>query len=206
MADRFQTTAHRNRLRREQQAQDDRAVFTAGTQVAGSSSGGGGGEGAGYDEGAAFPLSPGSGDKFYRTDLNMLCFFDGTRWMSVNEYSINSVGAQSESVSGTHYLGIRQDYPLFLTSVDIKTFTSPAPTGSSYWEFALHWRTLGNVDTELLELNNIGDLASNWTDHQQIVNAVLDPTAVVFRFRWSKFGSPGAIYCPFTIRYRLIVT
>lgn len=52
----------------------------ASVAIAGSAPGSGG-----YDEGSSFPGSPATGDKFYRTDRNILYFYDGTRWLTVDE-------------------------------------------------------------------------------------------------------------------------
>src|SRR5688572_13447523 len=44
--------------------------------------------GSGYDEGTSFPGSPSTDDKYYRTDLNLLCVYDGTRWLTTQQYII----------------------------------------------------------------------------------------------------------------------
>jgi hypothetical protein len=58
---------------------DQQGRITSATDVA--ISGGGGG----YPEDVSFPVSPATGDKLYRTDRNILYFYDGTRWLSVDE-------------------------------------------------------------------------------------------------------------------------
>jgi hypothetical protein len=59
---------------------DQQGRITAVTDVAIS-----GGGGSGYPEATSFPGSPTTGDKLYRTDRNILYFYDGTRWLTVDE-------------------------------------------------------------------------------------------------------------------------
>jgi hypothetical protein len=39
------------------------------------------------NNGTAFPSGPSINDQFYRTDLHLVFFWDGTDWLTVNEYS-----------------------------------------------------------------------------------------------------------------------
>ncbi len=60
------------------------------------------GAGGGYDEGTGFPGSPSANDKFYRTDRNILYFYDGTRWLSTQVHTLHmSPHTAFPSLTGT---------------------------------------------------------------------------------------------------------
>ena len=45
-----------------------------------------------YQKGTAFPGSPLTNDRFFRTDRGIEYYYDGTRWVSINEYAITLGG------------------------------------------------------------------------------------------------------------------
>ena len=44
--------------------------------------------GGGIATGTSFPGGPSTNDLFYRTDRALLYYYDGTRWLTLNEYSL----------------------------------------------------------------------------------------------------------------------
>lgn len=53
--------------------------------------------------GTSFPASPPTGRRFYRTDLHIVAYYDGTRWLSEQRYTIDlghDVTAQTASFNG----------------------------------------------------------------------------------------------------------
>ena len=83
-----------------------------------SASGGGGG----YDEGTSFPGSPSTDDKFYRTDLNLLYFYDGTRWLTVEQYVI-----ELKPYSNTYVTAMSA------TTASRMVGTKPCPLATDFW-------------------------------------------------------------------------
>lgn len=108
-----------------------------------ASSGGGGG---GYDEGSSFPGTPGTDDKFYRTDRNLLYVYDGTRWLTVQQYVItlerNSAfpGTPISATTSAVYVGgvlIAPDHDLWMEHLCIAAFVSTTNDGTKFWSFQL---------------------------------------------------------------------
>lgn len=168
------------------------------------------GAGGGYDEGTSFPVTPASGDKFYRTDLNLLCFYDGTRWLTVTLYETSVAGGDAIPISTSNFQSarfpVRSDFGIYLERWVAATYVATTNNGSNYWTNALQWNTQGNVSTTLASFNTSADTVANNMRHEATVNTVIDSTAVTLGVRVTKTGSPGAIYGLNTLVYRLIVT
>lgn len=167
-----------------------------------SATGGGGG---GFPEGDSFPGSPATGQKFYRTDLNMLFYYDGTLWLTVQEFSL-SFGGTINSADFAAYLPVRQGFQFYLTRFTCVTFVSGTSNGSNYWTVAISWRTEANADTLLLSFATAADTGLNWINHDHDIDEALPSTTRALRIAGNKTGSPGGLYTPITIYYRLIVT
>jgi hypothetical protein len=60
----------------------------------------------------AFPGSPATGDKFYRTDRSIEYFYDGTRWLSTNLIPI-TLGVQDAVTPNTATTTYRATNPFF---------------------------------------------------------------------------------------------
>lgn len=168
---------------------------------------------SGYEEGSSFPSSPASGDKFYRTDLNWLCFYDGTRWLTVHEYcqpiAIQDVLLPRTvgTLASVGYLPVRQDYDLYLTTLTITSLTIAPNSGSAYWNFALRYKNSSNVATTITSLNTSTHTAGVATDASVAINSPLNTAAMFLDFTVQDgAGSPGASYVFTAVNYRLIVT
>ena len=167
----------------------------------------------GYAEGATFPGSPTNGTKFYRTDLNWLCFYDGTRWLTCHEYS-QPIAIQDilvpravSSAASTGYLALRQDFDLFLTSLTIMSLTVSPNNGSNYWEYQFRYKNSSNSATVITTINTSTHTPLVATDCSVTLNTPLNTAAIFLDFLvQGAAGSPGACYPFSTINYRLIVT
>ena len=168
--------------------------------------------GGGYSEGTSFPTSPTSGDKFYRTDLNWLCFYDGTRWLTCHEYS-QPIAIQdvlvpraSSAAASTGYLALRQDFDLFLTSLTVMSLVVSPNNGSNYWEYQFRYKNSSNSATVITTLNTSTHTPLTATDCSVTLNTPLNTAAIFLDFLvQGGAGSPGAAYPFATINYRLII-
>ena len=43
----------------------------------------------GIGSGTSFLLSPSAGDRYFGTDLGWLCYYAGTRWLTMHEYAVD---------------------------------------------------------------------------------------------------------------------
>jgi predicted GH43/DUF377 family glycosyl hydrolase len=166
--------------------------------------------GGGYDEGTSFPVGPSTDDKFYRTDRNLLYYYDGTRWLSTEVFRETFFPSDNTNPTTTHgaSLGawpVRQgDNGIYVLTVDAVTLVVTTNDGSNYWTISYNWRNQANSSTELVNTNTSADTATNWYNKSTSVNAVLDSTARYLNIVVNKTNAPGSIYVYPAIRYRLI--
>ena len=163
-------------------------------------------------EGTAFPVGPADGAKFYRTDLDLLCFFNSIeqKWLSVQEYSLG-IGTADFNAGATPGAGVaaarwpvRRDYGMFLTHWDTTTLVI-GNNGSSYYTVTLQSRNAANASSNIESFNTASDTSLTWVDHAKEINATLDASAMQLQATISKTGSPGAYHGPSSLYYRLIV-
>ncbi len=165
--------------------------------------------------GTAFPTSPApaAGDRFWRTDLKLDCYFDGTRWLSVEEYELGAgqqvsapAGGITTSPSTVVRCAVRADYEIYLTRWVTHSRVLTTNNGSNYWTVALTYQIGNATATTITSYTTAADTAGNLTNHDQAINAVLNSSAEGVSTTVTSSGAPGAIYAPSAIFYRLIVT
>lgn len=166
--------------------------------------------GGGYAEGTSFPGSPTTNQKFYRTDLNWLCFYDGTRWLTCQEFSepIALAGKVFISVTpdASGYLSVRKDYQLYITTMTNSIRVSTTSNGSNFWDINLLRYNSASSTATVHTFNTSALTAGVYTDMKQTINAPLDSSAFFLSVEFAKTGSPGLLGIFSSLQYRLIVT
>jgi hypothetical protein len=161
------------------------------------------------DKGTAFPASPGSYQRFLRTDLGYEFFWDGTRWLSMQEFiepGIITEALQATTATTPIYRWqMRRDFGIYLTKIYADTYVSTTSSGSHYYDVSFTRRNAANASVALgTPFATSADTASNWADHTQTINAVLDAGTFEIQSAIAKTGTPGAMYLVPKIGYRLI--
>lgn len=166
--------------------------------------------GGGYDEGTSFPGSPSSGDKFYRTDLNWLCFYDGTRWLTVHEYLADFANQQTlQPITTQSYFAsvtLRRDYGVYLTRFHGSYYIGPTNNGSNYRTLNLVWGNSASSETTLYTTDSSAAAASTNIEWSIAINSVISSSAFYLAISNTRTGLPSGLYGNFAIAYRLVVT
>ena len=172
-----------------------------------------GAAGSGVASGTSNPGGPSSGDLFFRTDLDLLITYDGTRWVTVQEYA--QVGILSQqlnsgiSSSSTNFVRWLCDttYDIYVTRVQVASFAG-ALSGSAFWTFDFNKVSVANSNTSVASANSSGDTSSNWTSHEIAVDTVfVRATNPTFCLNVNKTSTPGNCFLGNTVMlYRLIIT
>lgn len=84
---------------------------------------------SGIASGTSMPGTPAANDRFFRTDLGLLCYYDGTRWLTLNEYSVNSETG-TEATSG--WAAVKTGFDKYVTRVQWAFNLSKAHSVTSY--------------------------------------------------------------------------
>jgi len=121
-----------------------------------------GGTSVGSTSGASFPLSPGLNDRFWRTDLGIEFYYDGTRWLSIQRILI--------PISNTEHV----PFPYQVTTVPAHRFSF----GNEFDLWLENWASTSQV----LTTNN----ASNfWAVELRKTDNATGTSAVVATFNTS---------------------
>jgi hypothetical protein len=164
--------------------------------------------GSGISSGTSFPGSPSNNDIFYRTDRDLLYFYDGTRWLTVNEYDMGPGWVDTAAaLSGTNTLArwpVRQDYGMYLTRWSAVTFQTNGTPGTNFMTVVLARLDAANAANTEGSFTTNADTASNWVNHDQALNVVLNSSARSIRSVATESGAVTGFICAETLHYRLI--
>ena len=163
-----------------------------------------------FAEGTSFPTSPTVGQRFRRLDIRggLLFFWNGTYWLTDNEYTLS--GGESQAVSAAAYIArltTPGDLDFYLTRVDMSAFTSTAD-GSNYWTLQLtRCSTAGNVTLGYIYFHTPGGAGwrrwAPWTTPALFAVANGD---VALEMYATPTGVPGALNGQPVVAYRLRAT
>lgn len=163
------------------------------------------------DEGKAFPTNPRNRQKFWRTDLDLECYWNPTagKWLTTHEYQMRHT-AQSLSTGGGE-IGCTAPADLsqagmWITRQTIETYVSTTNTGVHYWTVQPATLVANETATGFgSSFNTSADTASNDQTHAVTHGAAVPSTTHLIAFTYTKNGTPGAITTVAVTHYRLIV-
>jgi hypothetical protein len=162
--------------------------------------------------GTAFPGSPASGDQYFRTDLGLDCYYDGTRWLTKVEFRsdlLPALGLLPFSASGA-VLDTKIDQSqngVYLTRSELSIYVGTPNDGTNYWSFQFVTLSLTNSSANLgSAITTASDAVGNHVTHASTYNSVLTAGTRIVRANVTKVASPGVTYVYGTLWYRLIVT
>jgi len=158
--------------------------------------------------GTAFPANPPTGMRFWRTDLGYDCYYDGARWLTVSEYSLEITSQISNTVAfDTAFVVPRDDgYRAYWTYAAVQTFISPTNNGANFWTIDLQ-----SVDNAITSTTSIASFdthsysaGGNYTALG--ITTPLPANKPLTRAHVTKTGAPSALALTMTAYYRLVIT
>lgn len=151
--------------------------------------------------GTTFPSNPAANDLFWRTDRLLLYYYDGTRWLTTEEfpfpmlYSVQL--APFTTATPTPWQGVvdEKDNGLWVTrwtgAYDIETTNNSA----NYWIGQLRSKSSTGANTNLGSTWNTSlDTVGQNNKKAVAVGAAVTAGHVLFEVALSKSGSPGPFY------------
>jgi hypothetical protein len=165
-----------------------------------------------WNSGTSFPTAA-TGDRYWRTDLRMEFFYDGTRWVTTHLYEtpVGVGGSLSSAITGTPTnvgrMAPDPDFDLWVEDFVTDMFVATTNSGSAYWSAVLNKVDASNSATAIGTGDTSAGSANTWYNAAVAVDAVVDrSTSKHFTVIASKTGSPGALTFAFSVKYRLIAT
>lgn len=166
-------------------------------------------------KGASFPIAPNSNDLFYRTDRAILYYYDGTRWLSVEEFvapippydRLPSTGLSATDDDGGGLL-VCPEAPgsgeVYLTNLVIDVFIGATNDATNKWTITLKNQPL----TTTIASQDTGtpvDYPGGWNRIVKSVNSVRTvATDKHWNFGATKAGTASNINLVGAVHYRLI--
>jgi hypothetical protein len=164
-----------------------------------------------WNSGTSFPGSAATGDRYWRTDLRMEFFYDGTRWLSTTQRVLTMDARAAHSSSGlaaTATLGnmAMPNVDIYVEDFRVIAFASAgAFDGTNHWVITLDKLTTGNASTTIGTLTMNSQTSNNWKVWEVAVDAVVALSAhVVFRLVATKVLSAPNLFLASEVTYRLV--
>lgn len=169
-----------------------------------------------WDSGTSFPASKLTGDRYYRTDLNGVWYWDGSQWLSEFPHEMPFPLATAVPISATGVLH-RMIMPAALGGSDVYlavVLTSIYVVGGTALSASHKW--VGTVNkANTAGSSSLGTITvdSGATDQWRPAATVTINAAagigsgyVALEINWVKTGTPGNLYANCSLAYRTIAT
>lgn len=159
-----------------------------------------------YHYGTSFPGSPKTSEHFYRTDRNLMYFYDGTRWLTNQLFSFQyavtaAISAAVRPVFGPAHGG----YDVYITRLQWAASVATTNNGSHYWIAQAQYNETNTWTNFGSAINTSAISVSTWSALSVDINTVVAETdADVFGVNITKNGSPGDLVSTLSLFYRLI--
>jgi hypothetical protein len=165
--------------------------------------------------GTSNPGSPSSGDQFFRTDLGLYIYYDGTRWLTTTLYHVpipwSGQATQLPIVVGSNshrmVFSYTPDYDIYIINCAVIYRVDTTNTGSAFWTFDVQRQNAGTSLGTVTSAAASPDVRTRGTITIGAVMDVSDVNYQALQTQESKTGSPGGLnFLEYTLTYRLIVT
>lgn len=163
--------------------------------------------------GSQFPTGISAGFLFYRTDLGWLCYYDGTRWLTVHEYEAAFFAGDSIDFTANNASAMivrnRTDYAPYVTRVALTSRVITTNDANNFWSIVFVGYNLSfGAFTTLVTYTTATDTVNAYTTHESALT-VAPANNTHFSISITKAGAaanPGTLRLLPAIFYRLIVT
>lgn len=163
-----------------------------------------------WNAGTSFPASKATGDRYWRTDLGMEFYWDGSRWLSVTLYFVSVPHTDNllpMTVSGpvVGRLALQNDgQDVYIEKIYAWTYVANTNSGSNYWGLVFERNPSA---TSITTFTTAADAPNTHTRHTQTINALTGTSDVEIDMAvLSKTGAPGSLYINAAIAYRIVGT
>lgn len=154
---------------------------------------------SGLASGTSFPGSPSAGDRYFRTDLGMEFYYDGTRWLSMQIFRIELKQEDTvtwpltatTSVVHRAVAPFGADFDLWLMDWHWMSVVLTTNTGSAYWTVTLRkFPVPTGASSVLVTAATSADAADNAYQKKSAINALLGSYGGFFTDS-TKTSTPG---------------
>lgn len=181
-----------------------------------------------WNAGTSFPGSPATNDRYWRTDLAMEFYYDGTRWLSTQIFekqmlphngatTSTSVGDLFGNITATSAFNLRALAPSLHGGSDVwiidyrMTFIveggGTALDGSNKWVATFLGVDLNGSSLGTIATTTINSGSSSVRRVSTVTVGALAPSGTVYYVvTWTKTGTPGNLETGEAYSYRIVAT
>lgn len=157
--------------------------------------------------GTSFPVSPSTGDRFYRTDENIEYIYNGTNWLSVH-VEVGHISLQGSlaafTAAGTLF-GPKPAKDIYIIEILISVFPGGTNDSSNYWTITPQSFNGSAAATNIgSAVNTSGDGTGGWVPKHITVGGLIAAAAEGIQLVYAKVGAPTSIFITSSYRYRLV--
>lgn len=158
--------------------------------------------------GTSFPASPATNDLFFRTDRGLLYYYDGTRWLTVNEYT-NYLGLATVLEGGNTPTTIASAIDhgangCWVTRIAATAYQATG-NGSNYVTYQLNSITPAIVTHNIgASFNTSADTAGQVVLHTVTIGALVTAGDTLISLSGTLTGAPTGLQSHCTVFYRLV--
>lgn len=158
--------------------------------------------------GTAQPTGISAGFRFFRTDLGMDTYYDGTRWLSVHEYDATFQQTAFTTTATFVIAPLFQTYAPYVTRVALEYEVLTTNNATNFWTISLRGGSATYGATTTIDTFTSAAIAANtWTNIDRVPNTAQAPTnRAFFDIAAVPTLSPGILVLSATLYYRLIIT
>lgn len=161
-----------------------------------------------WNAGTSFPASKATGDRYWRTDLGLEFYWDGTRWLSTCQYradiAVNrAVTPATANASLLDAAVVGGAYAIYVETVVVWCYVVTTNDGSKYWTILVQ---AGPSTTTLASVNTSADAANTHIGKVASPNAVIAATDFTIGLSLTKTSTPGNLFVGAAVLYRRIAT
>ncbi len=146
------------------------------------------------------------GQRFYRTDLNIDCFYDGADWVTCAEYTVELPEATYAATTSSAIQWVGDIYQPKWQRFEVRAFVDTTNDGTHYWNVYIRQNNLAAGSQNNVSITTTISLAPDtWLDLGEPAENPTDAAYGVAFFTVAKADTPGNITCSMLAKYRLII-
>lgn len=162
---------------------------------------------SGIPAGSSFPAAPATGQQYFRTDLGLAFYYDGTHWLTINQYARTLWTTPSTSAVPSSGIGVTvpPDFDLWVETL-VATVTASPNNGSNYWTGSLTQLATNGTPTLIgSTFNTSAAPSATYVSYVATVGAAVHgATNPILSVSMVATGTPGQFTALFAVRYRMI--
>lgn len=160
---------------------------------------------SGYQEGIAFPSIPSVNDKFYRTDRNILYYYDGTRWLSVQIFEHHLADFANASANAGNYTAVWEAiYDVYVVDYIATMYAASGLSATAYWRFDLYFWDGGTQGAAVASVNNQSGTNATFERKRVSMNTLMGTSIDAISCEITKVNAPGNFFGGAFLTYRLV--